>query len=428
MTPSGLSPLDVIVVNDHASCEGGAARVALTQALALARRGHRVAFLAAQASADSPGRAGPLPDAAVPTWITGQWDINREPDRAAAVARGLWNPAAARSLTKLLQNRDPRSTVVVLHSWNKALSSSPAHAAHARGFAVAAVAHDFSVMCPNGGLHDYRTGSPCTLRPMSMACIGSRCDKNSYAHKLWRVGRQFAQKHAGGVPARIDALIFVSEHARRLAAPFLPTTTAQYVLANPVESPIEVAPADVVRNAGFVFVGRLSPEKGTLPCAEAAAAAGVELTLVGDGEQRTAIEAAFPSAEITGWVDTREVAQRISHARALVMPSVCHETFGLVVYEAAALGVPSIVPAESAAAEFVRDGVNGLTFRRGDQPALTACLRRLHENPPLAARLGKQAHADLGRLDLSPDAHGARLEVILRNILHRRLEAMIHAV
>lgn len=428
MTAAGSPPLDVIVVNDHASCEGGAARVALTQAQALAQRGHRVTFIAAQAAANSPGRPGRLAAAAVPTWITGQWDINREPDRLAAVARGLWNPAAARALGERLSEHDPRSTIVLLHSWNKALSASPAREAQRRGFAVAAVAHDFSVVCPNGGLHNYRTESPCTLRPMSAACVGSACDKNSYAHKLWRIGRQLAQRYGGGVPDRIDALIFVSEHARRLAAPFLPATTAQYVLANPIESQPVTVPGDPARNTGFVFVGRLSPEKGSLLCAKAAAAAGVALTLIGDGEDRAAIESAFPAADITGWIDAHAVAERISRARALVMPSLCHETFGLVVYEAAAVGVASIVPVESAAAEFVRDSINGLTFRRGDADTLTDCLRRLNEDPTLAARLGGRAHEDLCRLELTPARHAARLEAILRDILHRRLEAMTHAL
>lgn len=53
-------------------------------------------------------------------------------------------------------------------------------------------------------------------------------------------------------------------------------------------------------------------------------------------------------------------------ARCLIMPSLWYETQGLVVIEAAAFGIPAIVPDTCAATDFIKDGINGLIFKSND--------------------------------------------------------------
>ena len=58
-------PLTVIMIHDFAAVRGGAERVALTEAAGLARRGHRVTFVAGNGLA--PGPAPHAPDPQRPT-------------------------------------------------------------------------------------------------------------------------------------------------------------------------------------------------------------------------------------------------------------------------------------------------------------------------------------------------------------------------
>lgn len=411
--------LNIILLNDYGYAEGGASRVALIQAEALAARGHKVQFFVAQASASDPRAVDSTQTRTIPMHATGQWDLTHDPRPSAAAFRGLWNMRSSAEFADQLARFSPEDTVVIVHSWNKALSSSVIRRAYQSGFAVVCVAHDFSVACPNGALYNYQTRSPCDLRPMAAACLRTHCDKQSYPHKLWRVARQVIQEQWGGVPNNIDALIFVSESAHSIIKPWLPKNLAQYVLANPLPlPPAGTRQPDVAVNQAFVFAGRLSPEKGALLLAEATQSLGHPVTFIGDGEQRNLIRETLPCARITGWLSSDQVWQELAQARALVFPSVCRETFGLVVYEAAALGIPAIVPKNSVVTEFVRHGHNGLTFAAGDSSALNEQLQLLADRPQWAAKLGEQAQQDLRVLDLSPARHVERLEHILVDARH----------
>jgi glycosyltransferase involved in cell wall biosynthesis len=80
-----------------------------------------------------------------------------------------------------------------------------------------------------------------------------------------------------------------------------------------------------------------------------------------------------------------------ARAVAVVVPSTWLETFGLVVVEAMAAGVPAVVAGHGSLAELVDDGVTGLTHRPHDADSLAGGLRRVVAEPGLGARLGAAA-------------------------------------
>ena len=117
----------------------------------------------------------------------------------------------------------------------------------------------------------------------------------------------------------------------------------------------------------FLYVGRFV-EKKNLPTLLAAYARYRELTtvtprrliLVGDGELAGALQAQAGEGVIfTGFLRAENVARRMGNALALCLVSTV-EQWGLVVNEAAAVGVPAIVSAPVGARDvLVRNGVNG---------------------------------------------------------------------
>ena len=122
-------------------------------------------------------------------------------------------------------------------------------------------------------------------------------------------------------------------------------------------------------NKPFVMVGRLSREKGPHLLAAIAHRTGGRS---GSSVRATAREVRrlSPSSTMTGWVPRDLVREELSGARALIFPSLWYETEGLVVLEAAAMGVPAVVADSCAARDLVIDGETGLYFRGGDETAL----------------------------------------------------------
>jgi glycosyltransferase involved in cell wall biosynthesis len=101
-----------------------------------------------------------------------------------------------------------------------------------------------------------------------------------------------------------------------------------------------------------------------------------------------------------------------------VFPSRWYETYGLVVAEAAARGVPAIVSDVCAAAERVRDGVSGFVFPSGDAAALARCLVMTADSERVA-RLGRRAYDSFWLAPPTRENHIAQLLDIYRAVVAR---------
>jgi len=378
-------PLHIIIVNDFGFVNGGAGKVALDSAKALSDRGHRVGLFCGvgPVSSDLKGRD-------LQIVCTDQKEIISDPNRFRAAAQGIWNSRAADEMNRMLNGYNSSRTIVHIHGWTKALSSAVIHVALKRGFKVVITLHDYFIACPNGGFIHHSDQTICRRRPMSLSCMVSNCDRVGYSNKLWRVARHFVQDKVGNVPRGVKYFISLGEFSEGVLRPFLPDGAKLFRVLNPIQvSSGELV--DVEQNDGFVFVGRLSPEKGIQLLVQAGKIAECQVKLVGDGEERDRALFLNPGIEITGWLSSAGVADRLKSARALVLPSLLYEVSPLVIWEAAALGIPAIVPDTCAARDMVEDGVTGLWFRGGDMQDLAAKMRLL-KNPATAARMGEAAY------------------------------------
>ena len=383
------SPLlrHVVIVLDNANIDGGSAKVALSSAGALADLGYDVHVISA-VPASVQTRAS-LPKT-IQFIATEQLDILKDPSVVLAAARGLWNDPAYRLVRGAIAPLERSSTVVHVHGWTKALSSSVIRAGLDERFVTAIGLHEYFTICPIGSLFDHGKSQICYRTPMSLDCIAANCDSRSYAHKVYRVLRHAVSRQAGGVATRVKNYIAVSDFSRAIIASHLPPDARIYNVANPVDVPRSDR-VDVARNDRYVYIGRLSAEKGPLLFAEAMRCLGGKAIFAGDGELSEAVRAILPEAEITGWLDRAGLAATLQRARAIVVPSLWYETFGLVVLEAAGGGIPAIVPDLSAARDLIVDGQTGLLFRTGDVASLVRALRQCGDDTTIE-RLGAGAY------------------------------------
>src|SRR5262249_25497922 len=148
----------------------------------------------------------------------------------------------------LLASLDPRHTVVHLHGYTKALTTTPVVAANSAGFAVVCTLHDFFAACPNGAFFDYRRQDICHRTALSASCMLTNCDKRHPAHKAYRVARGMAQRHIAQFPALVRDYITLSARSAELLRPYLPTNARFHPLSNIIDMTCE-QPVDVGANA-----------------------------------------------------------------------------------------------------------------------------------------------------------------------------------
>lgn len=398
----------IVVLNDFCHVQGGASRVAIDEAVALATLGFDVTFI---------GAVGPvceeLQSASIKVLCLDQPELADASRHPAVTLQALWNRTACRIVWCGLATLDPYRTVVHLHGYTKALSAAPAVVARRAGFPVICTLHDFFAACPNGAFYDYQRQLPCPLRALSVACMLTRCDKRHQLHKAYRVARALAQRSLARFPSSVHNYITLSRRTAELLRPYLPANARLHELPN-VISASHAPPVDVASNQPMVVVGRLDAEKGVDLAAQACRAVGLPVAFVGDGPLRRDLEAT--GARVTGWLSAEQVVQELARARCLLFPSLWYETYGLVVTEAAARGVPAIVSDVTAPAERIIDGVDGWTFRSGDLTSLMRQLRLTRDDGVVRAA-GGAAYRRYWQAPSDPRTHALALVAIYDRVL-----------
>lgn len=142
----------------------------------------------------------------------------------------------------------------------------------------------------------------------------------------------------------------------------------------------------------LLSVGRVSPEKRVDQLVAAFASLrrelpGLRLAIAGDGPARAELEAAAPpGVTFLGEVTGEPLSELYASADIFCFPSTT-DTFGQVLIEAGASGLPVVAAAAGGGAELVRHDENGLLVPPDDLVALEAALRALVTNVDLRARL-----------------------------------------
>jgi phosphatidylinositol alpha-mannosyltransferase len=228
--------------------------------------------------------------------------------------------------------------------------------------------------------------------------------------------------------ARIDARIAVS-HA---AADFLATA---------FPGPVEIVPngVEVERFARatrvatglpvgrrILWVSRLDPQKGFPLLVRAFAGLAREipdlhLVVVGDGRDRNAVDLLAPDVRarvaMLGAIANAELPAYLAGADVFAAPAVGHESFGVILVEAMAAGVPVVASDIPGYREVVREDVDGLLVPPGNADLLAERIRQVLEDPDLSKRLAA-AGPDRART-FSWDVVVPRIEAIYERVAGR---------
>jgi glycosyltransferase involved in cell wall biosynthesis len=276
-------------------------------------------------------------------------------------------------------------TYDVIHYNNVSLLGGPQIFRHGRGLKLCTLIEHWLV-CPMHVL--WKMDREVCTKPDCLRCQlhGRR------PPQLWRYTglMQRATKH-------IDAFVGPSVFTIRMHQERgLHGAMIQLPLFHP-EPPRPEGPVEVP-NGGrpyFLFTGRLEKIKGVqkiIPAFRARRA--VDLLIAGSGDyedELRAMAAGAANIKFLGRVDHARLQALYREALATIVPSLCYETFGLIVAESYSTSTPVIVYAQSSLEELVGTYGGGLMYRTDDE--LCASIDRISSDAALRERLGREGRA-----------------------------------
>ncbi len=140
---------------------------------------------------------------------------------------------------------------------------------------------------------------------------------------------------------------------------------------------------------GWLFVGRITPEKGLHDAMQAAEQAGRRLRIAGgvyDAAYHERVRARLLEHETLGPLHRDEVFRQMAGAEGLLMPVGWDEPFGLTAVEAMAAGTPVAAYARGALPEVIAAGQTGYLVAPGDVDGLRSAAERFSALDPAACR------------------------------------------
>jgi glycosyltransferase involved in cell wall biosynthesis len=315
-----------------------------------------------------------------------------------------------------LERRD--IDVTIFH--NVSLVGGPGVLSMGRGVSLY-MAHEHWLVCPSHVL--WRHGRE--------VCTGRECLRCVVHYRrppqAWRY-TGFLEQQAGHIDAFIAMSQFSRDKHREFGFP-RDMEVVPYFLPDTDSAPTPAADASPHGRPYFLFVGRLEKIKGlddVIPVFSRFDRA--DLLIAGDGEYGEvlkALAAGNPRVRFLGRVAPADLSRYYRHAAALLVPSVCFETFGIIIIEAFRQGTPVVARRIGPFPEILNHAGGGDLFETAAE--LETALHRYLDEPDRRERLG---HAGLQafRQTWSESAVLPRFLQVVRRAAQRRGEQRIAAL
>ena len=246
------------------------------------------------------------------------------------------------------------------------------------GYPIVATLHNFRPICAAGTLN--KGGRDCTLCPdsWSMNAVVNKCYRSS---AIASAPLALATRKSGSANilcARANAVVVLSPYAREIYSKYMRLDNKLHLVPNP--APHEPIPSNGSTPAKWVYVGRLSKEKGILELVSSWPE-DEQLEIFGSGDlEETLILAINDKRNIRylGSLDSSEVQSVLVNALGLIFPSICRENAPMIYVEALSAGLPVVAYGGNSVANTVELDRTGVVFREWDE--LSKRLKYLSQN------------------------------------------------
>ncbi|UKT62404.1 glycosyltransferase [Pedobacter mucosus] len=287
--------------------------------------------------------------------------------------------------------------------------------------------HNYRLVCPSGSL--FYKGKPFynSLNggfPWAATKMGVYQD--SKFKTFWLSLTIYLQQKLG-ILNDVDKFILLGKHSKEIFLKSPLKHLTDRMIIKPNFSPISATDVSFPKTSSFLFIGRLTEEKGINVLLKAFKGSDHKIKIVGTGPLESLVQeysASNLNIEFLGEQNREEVNHLLEKCTALIFPSIWFETFGMVIIEAFAKGKPVIASNLGNISNLIKDGYNGYLFEPGSENDLYEKIIsyiNLDENTKtLLSFNAKKSHLDL----YSPQVNITQLLKIYQEAITTKLNLL----
>jgi glycosyltransferase involved in cell wall biosynthesis len=269
--------------------------------------------------------------------------------------------------------------VIHVHNWHFGIGPIVFREANRMSIPIVHTLHNYRLLCPSGILfydQSIFTDSLNTNFPWKGIKMGIY--RNSIFQTFWLSFVVWFHWKIGTWD-KIDRYVCLTEFSKFIFLNSRLNISESRLMVKPnfVLSRIQ-SNRDLPIDDYFLFVGRLSNEKGIELALNVAKRSGYKFCVVGEGDLNQLVLMAaqeFPNIEFMGNLENQAVIDRMYNAKALVFPSLWFEGMPMTIIEAFSCGTPVIASNLGAMSTMVVNGYNGLLFDPNDEDGLLNCMK-----------------------------------------------------
>lgn len=363
---------NILFFNDFGYINGGASKVAIDTAIGLSIKGYKIIFICGIGPVCEELKNTPIKTICISE--NTDWKSNL----LESAIKAIWNKSLYEIGINELKDINPSETIACVHYISKILSPSVFKLLNDLNIKGIFTLHSYYT-CPNEASYNYRKGKICTLKPMSTKCILCNCDVRNYFQKIYRCFRQLSINYNIKRYSHLSYFA-VSNMEREI---ILKHNNKHLNKIGVLYNPVDIYKGEKIRisqNTNYIFIGRLSEEKGITDFCKAMQELDLNGIVLGDGKLLNSLRNQYPNVRFEGWIDSKDMKTYYKQAKCLVFPSKVPETFGLSIVEALSYGIPCIVPSKCGAVDVINDGGNGFVYEIGSYNSLINCIKKFESS------------------------------------------------
>ncbi len=336
-----------------------------------------------------------------------------------AAFRMIYSFEARKKIRALIEKEKP--DIAHIHLIHHHISPSILYELKKQGIPIVQTVHDYKLIHPNYFM--WCNNAPCekVRKNKWNKLIFHRCMKNSLIGSLWLGIESTIHALLGVYKKNVDLWIVPSEFVKRMLVEggypaekivFLAHALEYEYFTNNDKSQQNLdsllPPPTLGRGKEeyLLFFGRLAPERGVdrllnvlkeIP--------DTRLIIAGDGEMELQLKEqvkknGLRNVEFVGYKSGKELQYLVCHARAVVMPSLYQEVFGLSVLEAIAVGKPVIASNRGALPELIEHGTNGWLVDPDNMHEFCTALKECMSHDDLVEKFSRASFVKAKKLTL----------------------------